>query len=60
MQICKNTKCKIKTIPGIYELIDGKVSIKKIRDVNIEDLLGRESRQIKDSEVVDFIKKKKH
>ena len=59
MQICKNTKCKIKTIPGIYELIDGKVSIKKIRDVNIEDLLGRESRQIKDSEVVDFIKNKK-
>ena len=59
MQICKNTKCKIKTIPGIYELIDGKVSIKKIRDVNIEDLLGRESRQIKDSEVVDFIKNKR-
>ena len=59
MQICKKTKCKIKTIPGIYELIDGRVSIKKIRDINIEDLLGRESRQIKDSEVIKFIKGKK-
>lgn len=59
MQICNNTKCKIKTIPGIYELIDGRVSIKKIRDVEIEDLLGRESVQIRDKEVLRFIKGKK-
>lgn len=59
MQICKKTKCKIKTIPGIYELIDGRVSIKEIRDIKIEDLLGRESRQIKDPEVIKFIKGKK-
>lgn len=39
---CQKTKCKLKTIPGIYEIIDGKVDIKKIRDVEIEDLLGRE------------------
>ena len=42
INICKETKCKLKTIPGIYEIIDGKVDIKKIRDVEIEDLLGRE------------------
>ncbi len=59
IQICKNTKCKLKTIPGIYELIDGRVSIKKIREVNIEDLLGRESVEIKDVEVQHFIKGKK-
>ena len=59
IQICKNTKCKLKTIPGIYELIDGRVSIKKIREVNIEDLLGRESVEIKDVEVLHFIKEKK-
>lgn len=59
MQICNNTKCKIKTIPGIYELIDGRVSIKKIRDVEIEDLLGRESVQIRGKEVLRFIKGKK-
>jgi FlaA1/EpsC-like NDP-sugar epimerase len=39
---CKETKCKLKTIPGIFEIIDGKVDIKKIKDVDIEDLLGRE------------------
>ena len=42
IDICKNTNCKIKTIPGIYEIIDGKVDIKQVRDVDIEDLLGRE------------------
>lgn len=59
MQTCKKTKCKVKTIPGIYELIDGKVSIKNIRDVDIEDLLGRESVQIIDKEVLNFLKGKK-
>ena len=59
IQICKKTKCKVKTIPGICEFIDGRVSIKSIRDVNIEDLLGRESIKIKDPEVVNFIKNKK-
>ena len=40
IDICQNTNCKIKTIPGIYEIIDGKVDIKQVRDVDIEDLLG--------------------
>lgn len=39
---CSKTKCKLKILPGIYEIIDGKVSINEIRDVDIEDLLGRE------------------
>ena len=42
IDICKGTACKLKTLPGIYELIDGKVSVTKIRDVSLEDLLGRE------------------
>jgi len=42
INICKKTDAKIKTIPGIYEIIDGKVNITKVRDVQIEDLLGRE------------------
>ena len=40
-EIIDNTK--LKTIPGIYEIIDGKVNVTKIRDVQIEDLLGRET-----------------
>ena len=39
---CKQTKCKLKILPSIYKLINEEVSIKHIRDVQIEDLLGRE------------------
>ena len=42
LEECKKTKCRLRILPGIYELINGKVSIKQIRDVQIEDLLGRE------------------
>jgi FlaA1/EpsC-like NDP-sugar epimerase len=38
---CKETGIKFKTIPGIGELIDGRVSVKTIRDVSYEDLMGR-------------------
>lgn len=42
INIAKSTRVKLKILPGIYELIDGDVSIKKIRDVEIGDLLGRD------------------
>ena len=42
LNICKETSCEIKTLPGIYQLASGEVSIKDMRDVAIEDLLGRE------------------
>ncbi|MCC3869617.1 polysaccharide biosynthesis protein [Terrisporobacter mayombei] len=52
---CQKTKCKLKTLPGIYEIIDGKVDIKKIRDVDIEDLLGREPIKTNLKEVSDYV-----
>lgn len=42
LNICRNTGCNTRTIPSFYEIIDGIVDIKRIRDVDIEDLLGRE------------------
>ncbi|MCY6483557.1 nucleoside-diphosphate sugar epimerase/dehydratase [Clostridium aestuarii] len=39
--ICKTTNCKLKTLPGIYEIINGNVNISQLRDVEINDLLGR-------------------
>ena len=39
---CKATKCSVKTLPGMYELIDGKVSIQQLRNVDLEDLLRRD------------------
>ncbi|MGL5750068.1 MAG: polysaccharide biosynthesis protein [Paraclostridium sp.] len=58
IEICKETKCKVKTIPGIFEIIDGKVDVKKIREVNIEDLLGREPVKINLSEISGYLKEK--
>ena len=43
---CSKTKCKIKIIPEMNELIDGKINIKRIREVKIEDLLGRDTVQL--------------
>lgn len=58
INICKETKCKLKTIPGIFEIIDGKVDIKKIRDVDIEDLLGREPIKVNMEEMSGYIEER--
>ncbi|MCI1967829.1 polysaccharide biosynthesis protein [Clostridium luticellarii] len=58
INICKTTKCKLKTLPGIYEMIDGNVSISKLRDVNIEDLLGREEVKLNNENINRYIKGK--
>jgi len=55
---CSKTKCKLKIVPGMYELIDGKVSIKHIRDVDIEDLLGRDPVQVNLDEMSGYLKDK--
>lgn len=58
INICKNTKCKVKTIPGIYEIIDEKVNLTKLRDIQIEDLLGREPVKMNLSDMDKIIKNK--
>ena len=42
LEICNETGCKMRILPGIYQLINGEVSASKLREVQIEDLLGRE------------------
>jgi FlaA1/EpsC-like NDP-sugar epimerase len=46
--LCEKSGKRFRTIPGIGELIDGKVSIKAIREVTLEDLLGREEVRLND------------
>jgi len=46
VQECKAIGCEVKTLPGIYELIDGKVTIQQLRNVDIRDLLRREPVQL--------------
>lgn len=43
---CKETGCTVKTLPGMYEIIDGKVTVQELREVNLEDLLRREPVQL--------------
>ena len=56
--ICKETKCRVQTLPGVYELIDGKVNVQQIRDVEIEDLLGREPIQVDLSSITSCLQDK--
>ncbi len=42
LNICKETKCELKTLPGIYQLVNGEVNVNQLRKVDVEDLLGRE------------------
>lgn len=58
LDICKETGCKIQIIPSVYEVIDGKTSLNQIRDVDIEDLLGRKSIQLDMKGISDYIKGK--
>ena len=56
IDICKQTKCKLKIIPGIYEIITGKASFNKIKDVELEDLLGRDPIVLDNEGISDYIK----
>ena len=42
LEICKDTNCKLRSLPGMYQLVNGEVNVSKLRDVEVEDLLGRE------------------
>ena len=55
---CKQTGCKVKVLPGIYELIDGKVSMQQLRNIDIEDLLRRDSIQLDMQAISDYIEGK--
>ena len=51
LNICKETGCKLQTIPGMYQLVNNEVSITHLRDVDIVDLLGREQVRVNNDEI---------
>ena len=55
LNICKETGCEMKILPGITELVSGNVSVKDMQDVAVEDLLGREPITVNMAEIGDFI-----
>lgn len=52
---CNKSNCKVQILPAFIDLIDGKVSISKLRDVEIEDLLGRDSVSVNLKEISGYI-----
>lgn len=58
LDICKETGCALRTLPGIYQLINGDVSVSKLKKVEIEDLLGREPIEINTEEVLNYVRGK--
>ncbi len=58
LEICKETECKLRSLPGIYQLVNGEVSVSKLRDVEVEDLLGREPIQVDTDSILGYVQNK--
>lgn len=58
LNICKETGCRLQTVPGIYQLVNGEVSVSKLRNVEIQDLLGREQIKVNNDEILESIRNK--
>ncbi len=58
LQICNETNCDVKVLPGIYQLVSGSVSMSGMKDVQIEDLLGRDPVKIFSNETFDYLNDK--
>lgn len=55
LNYCKKTSCKLKILPGMYQIISGEVSVSKLRSVDLEDLLGRESIKVNSDQIGGYI-----
>ena len=55
LNICQETGCDLKSLPGLFQLATGEVTVSHMRDVSVEDLLGREPVKADMKEVFDFI-----
>ena len=55
VRICEDCGVRTRIIPGLYEMLDGRVSVSKVRDVDIADLLGREPVKLDDEGIRRFL-----
>lgn len=56
LDICKETSCKLRSLPGMYQLVNGDVSVSKLRDVEVEDLLGRDPIEVDLNSILGYVK----
>ena len=59
LEICKDTNCKLRSLPGMYQLVNGEVSISKLRDIEVEDLLGRDPISVDMDSILGYVQGKK-
>ena len=55
LEICKETDCELKNLPGMYQLVRGDITVSQMKNVSVEDLLGREPIQANLDEVFNYI-----
>lgn len=58
LNLCKDSGCRMMTVPGVYQLVNGEVSVKTLRDVEITDLLGRAQVKVNNEEIFAAIRGK--
>lgn len=58
LNICKNTNCSLKTLPGVYQMVDGEFNINSIRNVDVLDLLGREPINVDIESIMGYVSDK--
>ena len=55
LDICSTTGCQVQVVPGIYQLVNGEISVSKLRKVDVQDLLGRDPIKVNLEEILNFI-----
>ncbi len=55
LEICAKTGCQVQVLPGVYQLVNGDVSINQLRKVDAQDLLGRDPIKVNNSEILQSI-----
>ncbi|NLK39870.1 MAG: polysaccharide biosynthesis protein [Clostridiales bacterium] len=56
LEICYKTNCKLKVLPGMYQFVNGKISLSNFRDVSVEDLLAREPIKVNNKEILENLR----
>ena len=55
LAVASKTSCKVRTLPGMYQLVNGEVNVSKLRDIEVEDLLGREPVQVDIGSIIGYV-----
>ncbi len=58
LEVCKDTECKLRSLPGMYQLVNGEVNVSQLRDVEVEDLLGRDPIRVDLDSILGYVSNK--